>query len=830
MIWPFRKKKPQPQPEPVKPDFRGALRAVAGQVMLGQQSYVAFQDLRRFGVTEEDLVAWVRSGAGRDVLPLKHWQNLTRAELGELSALAVVMVQELGGEEVKPEPSPPGLEQIKPEAIELFNRGVDSYYAGDLQGAMNCFTQAIHLDPNFADAYNGRGNFYLDLKEYEKAIADYTQAINLDPNLALAYNGRGTVYLDLKEYEKAIADYTQAIHLDPNYALAYNNRGNVYLDLKEYEKALAEYTQAIHLDPNYAPAYYGHGNVYLDLKEYEKALADYTQAINLDPNLAPAYYGRGNVYINLKEYEKAIADYTQAINLDPNYALAYYGHGNVYINLKEYEKAIADYTQAIHLDPNYALAYYGHGNVYCYLKEYEKAIADYTQAIHLDPNLWETWAMRGQALFFHSGYQAALENYTTGLSHLNPDRDPLGCAKLHWFTGRAHFQQGQTQRTPRLYFAQATKSYSQAYQLIEANPLYTPHTLEILRDWIKCDRALGESEAADALTLNAIQRLNQALQSANSQYRRVLRDQFNDFYHLNVDRLISQNQPWQALTEAERWKAIALTWLRDPDTNPQPLSPETLQTRIRQLCPTPHTAILYWHLSPSQITTFLLRPDQDPQTFTTPCDPPYNPDTKTQTNFTEWLKQYKEQYQQHRKHQESQEVPLTKGDLGGFSLTKGDLGGFSLTKGDLGGFSLTKGDLGEVSLTKGDLGGFSLTKGDLGEVSLTKGDLGEVPLTKGDLGEVSLTKGDLGEVPLTKGDLGGFPWPQQLPHHLQTLSQILNLPQLLNSLTDIHTLTLIPHRDLHLLPLHALLPPTIRPSYLPNLTHTPPQKPSPTDH
>ncbi|MFO8039446.1 MAG: CHAT domain-containing protein, partial [Sodalinema sp.] len=55
------------------------------------------------------------------------------------------------------------------------------------------------------------------------------------------------------------------------------------------------------------------------------------------------------------------------------------------------------------------------------------------------------------------------------------------------------------------------------------------------------------------------------------------------------------------------------------------------------------------HLSPAQISTFLLRPHQDPHIFTIPCDPPGNPHITDQTNFREWLKTYSQLYQEQRK-------------------------------------------------------------------------------------------------------------------------------------------------------------------------------------
>ena len=94
---------------------------------------------------------------------------------------------------------------------------------------------------------------------YDKAIADYTEAIRLDPKFAEAYYNRGVAYENKGEYDKAIADYTEAIRLDPKYAEAYNSRGFAYGNKGEHDKAIADYTEAIRLDPKYANAYYNRG-------------------------------------------------------------------------------------------------------------------------------------------------------------------------------------------------------------------------------------------------------------------------------------------------------------------------------------------------------------------------------------------------------------------------------------------------------------------------------------------------------------------------------------------------------------------------------------------
>ena len=55
--------------------------------------------------------------------------------------------------------------------------------SGDYAGAIEDYTQAIELDPKFAEAYFNRGNAKHSSGDYAGAIEDYTKAIELDPKV-----------------------------------------------------------------------------------------------------------------------------------------------------------------------------------------------------------------------------------------------------------------------------------------------------------------------------------------------------------------------------------------------------------------------------------------------------------------------------------------------------------------------------------------------------------------------------------------------------------------------------------------------------------------------
>src|SRR5262249_7737007 len=85
-------------------------------------------------------------------------------------------------------------ESAKESAIAHHERGISYKSKGDVDRAIANFSEAIRLDPKYAEAYYVRGVAYGNKGDLDRAIADYSEAIRLDPKLAAAYNNRGNAY------------------------------------------------------------------------------------------------------------------------------------------------------------------------------------------------------------------------------------------------------------------------------------------------------------------------------------------------------------------------------------------------------------------------------------------------------------------------------------------------------------------------------------------------------------------------------------------------------------------------------------------------------------
>jgi tetratricopeptide (TPR) repeat protein len=94
--------------------------------------------------------------------------------------------------------------------IELANNHASS---GEYGLALDCYAQAITMEPENPTHLTTRGFFLLQLNRYEEALQDFTAVIRLAPGKPGGYLTRGLVYSDLKRDREAAADFAAACRL-----------------------------------------------------------------------------------------------------------------------------------------------------------------------------------------------------------------------------------------------------------------------------------------------------------------------------------------------------------------------------------------------------------------------------------------------------------------------------------------------------------------------------------------------------------------------------------------------------------------------------------------
>ena len=84
-----------------------------------------------------------------------------------------------------------------------------------LKRAINVFTEAIELDPSWAEAWNKRATVFYMVGEFQKSQDDIDKVLELEERHFGALAGQGLVNIQLKNYEKAIKSYEKAQEIYP---------------------------------------------------------------------------------------------------------------------------------------------------------------------------------------------------------------------------------------------------------------------------------------------------------------------------------------------------------------------------------------------------------------------------------------------------------------------------------------------------------------------------------------------------------------------------------------------------------------------------------------
>lgn len=111
--------------------------------------------------------------------------------------------------------------------------------------------RAVELKPDYADAWNDLGAFYVSQGRYREALDPLERAVGnvFYPRQELALSNLGWALFRLGRVEEAQERLEQAVETAPGFPLAHKFLGIVLQDRGRHEEALAELDQALRLLP-----------------------------------------------------------------------------------------------------------------------------------------------------------------------------------------------------------------------------------------------------------------------------------------------------------------------------------------------------------------------------------------------------------------------------------------------------------------------------------------------------------------------------------------------------------------------------------------------------
>lgn len=213
-------------------------------------------------------------------------------------------------------------DKLSPSSVqELYSIGRQLESQGNLDQAINYYTNALSIEPENIQILNSRGYARSLIEDYQGAINDFNIALNIVPTDHIVLMNRGSTYCDLNNYNEALKDYNKIIEILPDYKDAYINRSIVKRTLEDYQGAIFDLNKILESDPNDEEIYYDLAKNKQSLGDHQGAIIDYSFVIDNHDNgddISPSYFGRGFSKYCLDDYQSAIADLEKGLELNPD--------------------------------------------------------------------------------------------------------------------------------------------------------------------------------------------------------------------------------------------------------------------------------------------------------------------------------------------------------------------------------------------------------------------------------------------------------------------------------------------------------------------------------
>jgi len=284
------------------------------------------------------------------------------------------------------------------EVWELNNKGGALGNLGRYDEAIDCYDEALDINPRYADAWNNKGAALGNLGRYDEELACYDEVLDVNPRFAGAWYNKGIALGNLGHTDEALTCYDKALDINPRCAEAWNNKGNVLDNLGRAEEAIDCYDKALDINPRYAEAWNNKGNALDNLGRAEEAIDCYDKVLNINPRFAEAWNNKGTELVNLGHAEEAFACYDKALDINPRHAETWYSKGVALYNLGRSEEALDCYDKALDINPRYAETWKNKGVALANLGLSDEALACFDGALDINPRDAEVWNNKGITL------------------------------------------------------------------------------------------------------------------------------------------------------------------------------------------------------------------------------------------------------------------------------------------------------------------------------------------------------------------------------------------------------------------------------------------------
>jgi tetratricopeptide (TPR) repeat protein len=208
-------------------------------------------------------------------------------------------------------------------------------------------------DPNVRkQKFLESGNRYRDKGKFREAAIQYSNAVQVDPRFAEAHFQLGETYLKLKDYNRAYLELSRTVDLVPDNYQAHVELANLLISFHDLKQAQGHLDALRQEQPNNPDTHLAWAGYYAADNKLGSALQEMQKAIDADPNRSDSYLDLALLQVRAKlPDQQAENSLRKAAEMGPKNMNAQLALGAFYMSRNRLPEAEQQFKHAIDVDP-----------------------------------------------------------------------------------------------------------------------------------------------------------------------------------------------------------------------------------------------------------------------------------------------------------------------------------------------------------------------------------------------------------------------------------------------------------------------------------------------
>ncbi|MBS1797529.1 MAG: tetratricopeptide repeat protein [Acidobacteria bacterium] len=291
-----------------------------------------------------------------------------------------------------------------PRAYEAYLRGRyfwNKFTNESFPKAFEAFSEAVQIDPNFAQAHVGIADFYVwlcifgvlpSLEAFPQAKAAAQRALELDPKLGEAYTTLGFVTtIHDWDWNRAEELFKRALELSPNYSNAHEWYSNLLAAVGRHDEAVAASTRSVELNPLSGRASVMHAWLLYQTRHFRRSVREAEKSIELERDFSQGLLHLGNALDKAGRSEEAITALRESIRLWQDSALPRNMLCHALVNAGRETEARAVLAEILEENERQPVKPYFVAVAYAAFENERDAVFEWLEKAFAERNEWLIW-------------------------------------------------------------------------------------------------------------------------------------------------------------------------------------------------------------------------------------------------------------------------------------------------------------------------------------------------------------------------------------------------------------------------------------------------------